>query len=332
MCKHRAVFSLSSPNGGPTRRELRRRLTAALDRRVANSSSFERRLTWMFGSPRTGSTWLMKLLAEHPSVSAINEPLIGLYLSPFLSDFPGGDATLLDSSNYSLRQAQRDKPSQFFSEVYSHIWIPGLARLIRERLQAEAARSQPRGALSRRLVLIKEPNGSQSADVIMRATPQSRLLFLLRDGRDVVDSELAANLEGSWVSRDFPGLRGIAESDRLAFVVQSAHKWLWRTEAVQRALEGHQGPSLVVRYEQLLEDPAAELRRVFSWLSLVVSEADLRHWTHANDFERMASGSTGPKEFFRSAQPGAWRDNLRSDEVEAISTILGPKLHELGYE
>ena len=53
------------------------------------------------------------------------------------------------------------------------------------------------------LLLVKEPNGSQSADVIMRAQPTARLLFLLRDGRDVVDSELASFAVGGWQERAF---------------------------------------------------------------------------------------------------------------------------------
>src|SRR5207248_8350579 len=129
-----------------------------------------------------------------------------------------------------------DRGEQFFSERYADVWLPNLARMMRERFHAYAQRYPTDAPVSRRQVMIKEPNGSQSADVIMRALPRARLLFLLRDGRDVVDSELAANLQGSWVSRDFPGLRGIADSDRLSFVAQSAQKWRWRTEVVQATL------------------------------------------------------------------------------------------------
>ena len=83
----------------------------------------------------------------------------------------------------------------------------------------------------------------------MAAMPRSRLLFLLRDGRDVVDSDLAANKQGSWIGREFPGARGISPAERLDFVVQSAHKWLWRTEVVQAAFAAHPGPKQMVRYE-----------------------------------------------------------------------------------
>jgi Sulfotransferase family len=308
-----------------------REARAAIRSMDANSPEFERQLTWLFGSPRSGSTWLMRLLAAHEGVLAINEPLIGWYLAPFLSDLPGGDARSLDVSNFTLSRVQARKYSQFFSEQFAEVWVRNLGRMMRERFYQQAVWDGG-GEHAGKRVLIQEPNGSQAADVIMRALPQARLLFLQRDGRDVVDSDLAANLEGSWVSRDFPGLRGIAEGDRLAFVAQSAQKWRWRTEVVQAALATHGGPSLVVRYEDLLREPALHLRQIFDWLGLEVREPEIQMWVEQNSFERMSGGSAGPSEFFRQAQPGSWRQNLRPDEQTLVQELLGPTLRELGYE
>ena len=218
----------------------------------SRAHDFESRLLWIFGSPRSGSTWLLNLLAEHDAVTPINEPLIGLYLGPFLCDLPGGDASRLDDLTFTLRRVQRDHAPAFFAEEFSYVWMPGLARLMLERFYEHGLRDPVAARSPQRLIAIKEPNGSQSADVLMRATPRAKLLFLLRDGRDVVDSELAANLEGSWVTREFPGLRGVTEFERLPFVVQSAYKWLWRTEVVQEAFRHHSGPKYLLRYEDLV--------------------------------------------------------------------------------
>ena len=253
-----------------------RSLRRAFRLRRAHSSDFESRLTWIFGSPRSGSTWLLTLLAEHDSIVPVNEPLIGWYLGPFLCDLPTGDATALDVSNFTLRRVQRYTSDAFFSDHFSDVWTPGLGRMMRERFYEHARRASvnPRSADTR--IVIKEPNGSQSADLLMRSLPQARMLFLLRDGRDVVDSELAGNLEGSWVTREFPGLRGVPESERLGFVIQSAHKWLWRTEVVQEAFRDHKGPKHLLRYEQLRDDTAMHLQALFDWLGLPVGDDELR--------------------------------------------------------
>src|SRR3954451_5709923 len=182
------------------------------------------------------------------------------------------------------------------------------------------------------MIVIKEPNGSQSADVIMEALPRARFLFLLRDGRDVVDSELAANKTGSWVSKEFPGGGGIADADRLAFVIQSAQKWLWRTEVTQRAYAVHPGPKRLIKYEDLRADQLGGVRAVLDWLGLRASDEQVRAMVERHEFERLPADQRGADRFYRAATPGLWRENLSEAEQEAVMGVIGPKLHDLGYE
>lgn len=312
------------------------RLVAGRARRTTLVRLHERsiapRMLWILGSPRSGSTWLLKLLRGHPSVVAINEPLIGWYLGPFLSDMPGGKAERLDTSNFTLRREQRHKADQFFATQFEDVWRPDLARMIRRRFAAHAIRfPPPDGGVSRAIIAIKEPNGSQSADEIMRALPQARFLFLLRDGRDVVDSELAAHLKDAWLSKAFPGAGGIEPDARLEFVGQSARKWLWRTEVVQAAFAEHPGPRRLIRYEELLADPAAHLRSLFAWLGIAANQDLVQTTVDRHAFERLPEAHRGPLGFYRSASPGSWRENLSEPEQAELARILHPKLRELGY-
>jgi hypothetical protein len=306
---------------------LRGRVEAAVARR-----GFEERLVWVFGSPRSGSTWLWALLAEHDAVVAINEPLIGWYLGPFMSDLAGIGVDGLDTSNFTLRRVHAKKAPHFFNDDFKDVWLPGLATLMRDRFLAHATRYPAKAPLSRTMVVIKEPNGSQSADVIMAALPRSRLLFLLRDGRDVVDSELAAHQKGSWLSSEFSGISGVGEDERIEFLVQSAKKWLWRTEVVQAAYRDHSGPKHMVRYEDLRADPRTHLRALFDWLGLEASDAALDALIEKHAFEKLPEEKRGPQSFFRAASPGLWRENLTGAEQAAVEEVIGPKLRELGYE
>ncbi|MCW2990501.1 MAG: sulfotransferase, partial [Solirubrobacterales bacterium] len=241
-------------------------------RHRAVDASFDERVVWLLGSPRSGSTWLLYLLAEHRAILPVNEPLIGFYLGPFMSDLPAMSAKDMDLDNFTLRRVHREKRPHFFAEEFADVWLPGLARMLRERFHAQAVRHPVGVPLEETFVVVKEPNGSQSADVLMRAMPGSRLLFLLRDGRDVVDSELAANVKGSWVAGQFEGSSGVGEGQRLDFVVQSARKWVWRTQVVREAYAAHDGPKLMLRYEDLRADPFAQLSVLFAWLGLDVGD------------------------------------------------------------
>ncbi|HET8673835.1 MAG TPA: sulfotransferase [Thermoleophilaceae bacterium] len=290
----------------------------------------EPRVIWLFGSPRSGSTWLRRMLAEHPVIEVMDEPTIGYHLSPFLSNEPGYHPDDLDVSTFTLRRVAQDQPHRFFAEQYADVWVPGLRRLINDRLLAHLGLEVGRYAANDALLLVKEPNGSQSADVIMRAQPEARLLFLLRDGRDVVDSELASFAVGGWQERSFSHMRGVAEEERLDFVVNSAYQWLWRTEVVEQAFDAHAGPKHMLRYEDLLREPERHLSEIFDWLGAPLEPAEVAAVAERHSFERLPSHGADQQDRF--AKPGAWRENLRPDEQEALERILAPKLRQLGYD
>jgi hypothetical protein len=288
-------------------------------------------LAWIFGSPRSGSTWLWHMLSNHQRVVAVNEPLIGLYLGPFTADQPGVDPRELDMDNFTLRRTRRGNGHHFFADAYRAAWLPALTNLMLVRFGAQAA-EQARVPVDRALVVVKEPNGSQAADLIMTALPQARFLFLLRDGRDVVDSELAANLAGSWAVERFPGMRGIADDARREFLVQASYKWLWRTQVVEDAYAAHPGPKLLVRYEELRADPRTHYRAIVNWLGVDVDDDELERTLEAHAFENMPDSERGPTSFYRSAKPGGWRENLSATEQAAVTEVIGGKLRELGYD
>src|SRR3712207_9028664 len=48
------------------------------------------------------------------------------------------------------------------------------------------------------LLVVKEPGGGVGAPFLMEALPESRMILLVRDPRDVVSSSLDATREGSW--------------------------------------------------------------------------------------------------------------------------------------
>jgi hypothetical protein len=270
--------------------------------------SLEDRLTWLLGSPRTGSTWLTNLLASSPAVDSIGEPHIGMHLAPF--------TPVPYQEPMPYLGIQGDRPGYFFNDEFASAWRPGLRDLILERLGAQVGDAP--------VVVVKEPHGSQAAELLLSLFPRSRLLFLIRDGRDVVDSELSAYGPEGWLGR---GL--VPQMSRLQLAEYLAKLWLVRTEAVQAAFAAH-APALrcEVRYEDLLADTPGELARLYEWLG-VASPPDLERRVDELSFERQA---TGAGSFYRAATPGLWRTSLSGEEGRAITEILGPKLDELGYE
>src|SRR4051812_6986965 len=125
--------------------------------RARAAKRFERNLVWMLGSPRSGSTWLLRLLKDHPAVVAVNEPLIGWHLGPFMSDLPGADPSALDLTTALVGRAGAGGSAWFFSDEFRHAWQPALGRMLRERFYEHARHHPAALAQGRTRVVIKEP-------------------------------------------------------------------------------------------------------------------------------------------------------------------------------
>jgi sulfotransferase family protein len=292
----------------------------------------DERLLWVLGSPRSGSTWLLRMLTEHRRIVPVNEPLIGAHLGHMLPNAVDLEVELeaLDSESFMVRQLRAENPDEFFAAEYRDVWLPALAEMMRKRFAAQALR-HPRNPLDA-VLAIQEPNGSQSADVIMAALPGARFVFLLRDGRDVVDSILAASEPDTWATRTFEGLGGIPAIGRARLIELLARKWLWRTEVVERAFAVHKGPKYRLRYEDLRTDTEGQLRSLLDAVGLGVDDATLAAMIEPHTYDRTPAEGLGPKGFRRAATPGLWRENLTAEEQAALERILGPKLRELGYD
>ena len=295
-----------------------------LDRFSLDTS--EDRLTWIFGSSRSGSTWLLRMLSSLDAVVPVDDPHLGHHLGVWrpislawaTAEHPP-DLTTLD-------RIKHDKDSYFFSDRYRDAWQPALRRLIVDRfdaqVRAESATPEP-------VVVVKEP-GSHVADVLLSMFPASRFVFLLRDGRDVVDSWLAAYRAGSWALDE--GAFPVTDGGREALVRWQSAVWAFRTEVVHRAFERHPADRRVlVRYEDLVADPGRELARICAYLPLDATADTLAAVADEHAYAAVRPTDKGERKAIRSASPGGWRENLTPAEHDVMHEVMGAKLAELGY-
>jgi len=278
---------------------------------------------WIFGSPRSGSSWMLRLLGGRPEIAPVNESYLGAHLVPV-----GGE---VEAGEYYEHGERAEDASYFFARDYMPVLRPLLHELVLRGFDNQL-RQMGYDPIPD-WVAIKEPNGSHAADTIVSLLPRSRMLFLLRDGRDVVDSLVDAMLgSDSWWAERTRSL-GRPPQERLAFVSQHSSLWVRRTMASQRAYDSlSDGQRLLVRYEEILADTPGQLRRIFDWLDFDVSEEDLAAVVERQAFESAPRDRRGPGKPMRAATPGLWRENLTEDEQRTMHEIMGQKLRELGYD
>jgi hypothetical protein len=287
----------------------------------------EDRLAWILGSSRSGSTWLLRMLSAVDEVVPIDDPHLGHHLGVW-RPIPLAWSTAEEMPRLTtLWTVKRGKQGYFFSDRYRDQWAPALRNLVVTRFDAQvhdvaADTAEP-------MVVVKEP-GSHVADLIFSLFPDSRLIFLVRDGRDVVDSWIDAYTRGSWALDE--GAYPLAPEGRLDMVKWLSTVWTYRIAVVQAAYERRVGSARVMlRYEDLLADPPVHLGRVCDTLGIPASEGRLAEIAEEHAYDAVSDHNKGEGKEVRAAKPGGWRANLTAEEQRAMLEIMGEKLTELRY-
>jgi hypothetical protein len=301
----------------------------------------EDRLAWIFGSSRSGSTWLLRMLSSLDAVVAVDDPHLGHHLGVWRPISLAWATAEHPPALTTLDRLKHDKDSYFFSDRYRDAWAPALRRLIVDRFDAQVADTYPSdgsapsddsaavGGRAEPVVVVKEP-GSHVADLLLSLFPSSRFVFLLRDGRDVVDSWLAAYRTGSWALDE--GAFPVTGEGRESLVRWQSAVWAFRTEVVRRAFDAHPPDRRVlVRYEDLVADPQRELARICAYLPIAASSDTLAAVAAEHAYAAVPSVDKGESKEIRSASPGGWRDNLSPSEHDVMHEVMGPTLEAMGY-
>jgi hypothetical protein len=288
------------------------------------------RLAWIFGSSRSGSTWLLRMLSELERVIPIDDPHIGHHLGVW-RPIPLAWATAKDPPELgTLADFKRKKRDYLFSDSYRDTWMPQLRELISTRFEAQAIQDiEDAGGIEDPIVVVKEP-GSHAADTIMDLFPDSALIFLLRDGRDVVDSWLDAYRDGSWATEE--GAYPLDDTGRPALIRWQSSVWLHRTEVVQETYaRTDPGRRVLIRYEEMRDEPVAALQRICAMLGIGVTREQLQEIAGTHAFSAVPTSDKGAGREIRRADPGGWANHMSREEIIEMHEILAAKLDELGY-
>ena len=166
-------------------------------------------------------------------------------------------------------------------------------------------------------------------------------LYILRDPRDVVVSW--SSFFGYSIDETI-AILGNPEAalavDRKRRSTQLRQKLgTWSQHVISWIDESGLSP-LVIRYEDMLADPAAALRRVSRAIGAVDDAAAIDAAVRATGFAQLAAqerkhgfGEVADRthRFFRSGKAGGWRDALTAPQVARIEADHGAVMRRFGY-
>ena len=289
-------------------------------------------LHFLISAPRSGSTWLAKSLNQHPEIMATEQRLFGDFTDVWPQKEGGHslkitqDAYIRNLSGFYFFEELKLEKREFVREFQDF--------LIQQMTDFALQRSG-----KKRLVDKITPYSGTSERVIRNIRsrlPGSKIIQLVRDGRDVLTSGTFDWLRFN--STDTPRHAFFVEQvpgmqlDRFfddSTIKQWATDWRDTIEIFQ-----HKAPDIQVRYEALLAEQGSELKRIFQTLEVTASQTLADACAAATTFRQLTGRETGderPTEKARKGVFGDWKNYFTRRDGELFQQIAGTQLERLGY-
>jgi hypothetical protein len=269
-------------------------------------------VVWIFGSGRTGSTWLSLMMTALPDRTRWNEPNVGDLFGKRYQSYKR-------ASGWSSRANREDTGNFILADSFRDTWLRSIRSLVLEGATARFPEVVEKGGY----LVIKEPHGSIGAPLLMEALPESRMVFLVRDPRDVVASALHTS-----VARPNPERKKMAAERPEELVRERAETYLQDITLTKRAYAAHEGRKVLVRYEDLKADTLGTMKRIYSALEIPVDDGELKRVVEKHAWENIPEEKKGEGTVRRRGTSGGWREDLTPRQIEIVERIDAPLLEE----
>ena len=298
---------------------------------------FPREKFFILGHARSGTTLLMRLARLHPEVHC-NYQAHFFTRKPLLK-------SMVDSpemEEWLTRKSNRWNQGRDLSSLV----LRATADFIMER---DAARE------GKRIVGDKSPSSTIHGAAVrdMHAIyPDAKLVYIVRDGRDVLISERFRNFveESKFLSAEDKRIIADLRADPASFsdgrrsiftesfIRRVAQGWvtnLQETDEEARRLYGKNYFSL--RYEDLLKNPFKEMSKLWKFLGVKTINKSLEKKIRAEmasnpDEEWQAKRDEGIASFLPKGQAGNWQRLFSAGDKSAFREVAGEMLVKWKYE
>lgn len=317
----------------------------------------EYRKIFVVGCPRSGTDWISKLIGEHPEVLSagteshayplVFEPFKYFYSRGLFERLRSPIRTISDHGwSYLLRGASEEAIWHQIVEAYERgvgdivglhhfVTLDELVNVVaqvkclddameaRERAQEAITRVFDvfwRNNRSKETVFVeKTPLHIRYVPQIVSAFPESLVIEVVRDGRDVDVSRIAlsSNPRFAWAIATTE-----EKIDLWIECVELGNMFLRDSDFSQRFLR--------VRYEDMRSEPNETIRKIFEFCCLEHTKTQLSAILQKHNINNLKCRGDG--HYVRAGRVGQWKDELPRESVERWDLRAGVLLESLGYD
>jgi len=298
---------------------------------------FPREKFFIFGHARSGTTLLMRLVRLHPEVHCnyqahffTRQPLL-----KSLVDTP-------EAEEWLTRKSNRWNHGRDLSPLV----LRAAADFIMERDAAKAGKM---------IVGDKSPSSTIHGQAVLdlhAVYPDAKLVYIVRDGRDVLISERFRNLveESKYLKAEDKRIIEELRKDQSQFtngtrsiftesvIRRMAKGWVANLKATEEEGKRLFGKNcLAFRYEDLLESPFEEMTGLWKFLGVKKVESSLEEKTKAElesnpDEEWQAKRDEGIASFLPKGRAGNWEQLFTARDKSVFKEVAGEMLVKWKYE
>ncbi|MCB0117794.1 MAG: sulfotransferase [Anaerolineales bacterium] len=298
---------------------------------------FPREKFFILGHARSGTTLLMRLLRLHPDVHC-NYQAHFFTRKPLLK-------SLVDSAEieeWLTRKSNRWNHGRDLSPLV----LRAAADFIMERDAAREGKS---------IVGDKSPSSTIHGQVVRDAHalyPDAKIIYIVRDGRDVLISERFRNFveESKFLTAEDKRIMSDLKVDSAPFsdgrrsiftetsIRNIAKRWADDLHEIDSEGVNLYGENYIsLRYEDLLAQPFAELSRLWKFLGVkkigrALEKQLLAEMSSNPDEEWQAKRNEGIASFLPKGQAGNWRRLFTEKDKALFKEVAGELLVKWGYE
>jgi hypothetical protein len=268
----------------------------------------EKQFVFIIGAPRSGTTWLQAMLGAHQSICTLTE--LKLY-NDFTAPWIRAWKTQADFHKYGNLTGLPTIWTE--DEFYAYL------RKFLDGVYSRVLVNKPEASI----ILDKTPGYALHIEDIESLVPSAKYIHMLRDGRDVVASLLAASQDWAkaWAPKD---------------IKPAASLWK-RFVLASRTAREYSNRYLEVRYEDILINGPKVLEAIFKFVGVSINTQEVKSNFERHTFDQMKHQNTDvskfyrAENFFRKGQLGDWQNAMNPAQRLIFHDVAGDLLCELGY-